>query len=145
MSPRLSLITLGTNDLDRAIRFYRDGLGFPMSSASQGDVAFFRTGGCVLALFPRDKLAVDAQVPDPLPAGGVYGGFTIAHNVADKADVAPLLAQAERAGAKILRPAQDAFWGGHHGYFADPDGHVWEVAWNPFFPLDAAGQVTLPV
>ncbi|HEX8913197.1 MAG TPA: VOC family protein [Humisphaera sp.] len=141
MPLRLSLVTLGTADVPRAVAFYRDGLGLPMSSASVDDVAFFRAGGCVLAVYPRDKLA---GVPDPLPAGGAYGGFTLAYNVPDKADVAAVLARAAAAGARVVKPAADAFWGGHHGYFADPDGHLWEVAWNPFFPLDEAGNVVLP-
>jgi catechol 2,3-dioxygenase-like lactoylglutathione lyase family enzyme len=144
MPLRLSLVTLGTADVPRAVAFYRDGLGLPMSSASVDDVAFFRAGSCVLAVYPRDKLAADAGVPDPLPAGGAYGGFTLAYNVADKADVAAVLAKAAAAGGRVVKPAVDAFWGGHHGYFADPDGHLWEVAWNPGFPLDDDGNVVLP-
>ena len=143
MEPRLSLITLGYADLDRTVRFYRDGLGFPLSPASQDDVAFFRTGGVVLALFPRGKLAADSGVPDDGKPGG-FGGFTIAHNVREKADVGAVLAQAAAAGGRVVKPAQDAFWGGHHGCFADPDGHLWEVAWNPFFPIAEDGSLVLP-
>lgn len=143
MEPRLSLITLGYADLDRAVRFYRDGLGFPLSPASQGDVAFFRTGGVVLALYPRGKLAADAgAAADGRP--GAFGGITLAHNVRDRTDVAVILARAAAAGGRVVKPAQDAFWGGHHGYFADPDGFLWEVAWNPFFPIADDGSVVLP-
>ena len=143
MEPRLSLVTLGYADFDRAVRFYRDGLGFPLSPASQGDVAFFRTGGVVLSLYPRDKLAADAGVPDD-GTPGAYAGLTLAHNVRDEAEVAGVLAKAAAAGGRVIKPAQDAFWGGHHGCFADPDGHLWEVAWNPFFPIAADGSVVLP-
>jgi catechol 2,3-dioxygenase-like lactoylglutathione lyase family enzyme len=143
MDPRLSLITLGYADLDRALRFYRDGLGFPPSPASQDDVVFFRTGGVVLALYPRDKLAADAGLADD-GTPGAFGGVTLAHNVRDKAEVAVVLARAAAAGGRIVKPAQDALWGGHHGYFADPDGHLWEVAWNPFFPIADDGHIVLP-
>jgi catechol 2,3-dioxygenase-like lactoylglutathione lyase family enzyme len=143
MEPRLSLITLGVTDFARALAFYRDGLGFPLSPASQDDVAFFRTGGIVLALYPRHKLAEDATVPDDARPGA-FAGVALAHNVRDKADVAAVLAQAAAAGGRVVKPAQDVFWGGHSGYFADPDGHLWEVAWNPGFPLADDGRVVLP-
>ena len=142
MEPRISLIALGVRDLQRAIRFYWGGLGWPMSSASQGDIAFFRTGCAVLTLYPRHLLAEDANVPE---AGSGFGGITLAHNVASKQQVDAALKQAVAAGGKLLKPAKDAEWGGYSGYFADPDGHPWEVAWNPHFPLDAAGNVKLPV
>ncbi len=143
MEPRLSLLTLGVTDFDRALRFYRDGLGFPVSSASQGDVAFFRTGGIVLAIYPREKLAEDATVPDDGKVGA-FSGIAVAHNVREKPEVAKILALAAASGGKIIKPAQDVFWGGHSGYFADPDGHLWEVAWNPGFPIAADGSLTLP-
>lgn len=141
MEPRVSLVTLGVKDLERSLRFYRDGLGFPVSKASNDDVVFFRTGGIVVTLFPRDKLAEDAHVSE---SGSGFRGIALAHNVRDKAAVATILAAAERAGATITKPAQDVFWGGHSGYFADPDGHLWEVAWNPHFPLRADGTIELP-
>jgi uncharacterized protein len=141
VEPRISLITLGTRDLARAIRFYRDGLGWPTSSASGGDVAFFRTGGAVLALDPRDLLADDAHLN---PAGSGFGGITLAHNVASPEQVDAVLAEAVAAGATLLKPAQTAEWGGYSGYFADPDGYPWEVAWNPGFPLAQDGSVQLP-
>lgn len=141
MEPRISLITLGTHDLARAIRFYRDGLGWPTSSAGGDDVAFFRTGGAILALYPRHLLAEDAQLD---PAGSGFGGITLAHNVGSREQVDAVLAEAVAAGATLLKPARTAEWGGYSGYFADPDGYPWEVAWNPGFPLAQDGSVLLP-
>ena len=141
MEPRISLITLGTRDLARATRFYRDGLGWPLARDSGGDVAFFRTGGVVLALYPRDLLARDARVGE---AGTGFGGIALAHNVRSREQVDAVLAEAVAAGATLLRAARTAEWGGYSGYFADPDGHPWEVAWNPSFPLADDGSVQLP-
>lgn len=141
MEARISLVTLGVADLARSLRFYRDGLGWPVSSASGGDVAFFRTGGAVLALYPRDLLAADAHLS---PAGSGFGGIALAHNVRSKEQVDEVLALAATAGGQILKPAQVPEWGGYSGYFADPDGYPWEVAWNPGFPLAADGSVQLP-
>jgi uncharacterized glyoxalase superfamily protein PhnB len=140
MDQRLSLITLGVADFDRALQFY-EALGWKKSPASQGDVAFFQLNGMALALYPADLLAEDAKV-GPKAAG--FGGITLAINVPRKEDVAPLLEAAVRAGGTLLKPAQDAFWGGHTGYFADPDGYPWEVAWNPGFTLLADGSLRLP-
>ena len=145
MEPYISLITLGVTDLERALRFYRDGLRWPLSGASGGDIAFFRTGGVVLALYPRALLAADAH----LAAAGSssssgFGGITLAHNVASRDAVDQVLAEAVAAGATLLKPAEQAEWGGYSGYFADPDGYPWEVAWNPGFPLGLDGHVTLP-
>ncbi|PWC43520.1 VOC family protein [Azospirillum sp. TSO22-1] len=140
MEPRLSLVTLGVADVARSRAFY-ERLGFVASPASQDSVAFFPAGGVVLALYGRDALAEDAHLP---AAGSGFGGITLAHNVRRREDVAAVLAEAEAAGGRILKPAQDVFWGGHSGYFADPDGHPWEVAWNPFFPLAADGRIELP-
>ncbi|MES1200681.1 MAG: VOC family protein [Pseudomonadota bacterium] len=139
MEARLNLITLGVSDLARSRAFY-EALGFPVAAA-QGDFVAFRAGGVSLALFPRHELANDAMVGE---AGEGFRAVTLAHNVREKEEVAAVLAEAEAAGAKIMKPAQDVFWGGHSGYFADPDGHLWEVAWNPFFPLDENGQIVLP-
>ena len=141
MEPRISLITLGVADLDRAVRFYRDGLGWPKSSVGGGDVAFMRTGGTVLALYPHESLAADAGLP---VAGPGFGGVTLAHNVRDRALVDVALAEAVRAGATLVRSARELAWGGYVGYFADPDGHVWEVAWNPGFPFADDGSVMVP-
>ena len=141
MDARITMVTLGVRDLQKSIRFYRDGLGWPLSSASNDQVAFFRTGGTVLGLYGWDALAEDATVD----AGGEgFRGVALAHNVAEKSDVAEVLQEIESAGGKIVKPAQDVFWGGHSGYFRDPDGHLWEVAWNPHAPLDADGHMTLP-
>jgi hypothetical protein len=141
MEPRISFITLGVSDFERSVKFYRDGLGFPLSSASKGDVAFFKTGGVVLALYPTDKLAEDAKVPAD---GSGFRGVTLAHNVRSREEVSKVLALAEAAGGRITKLAQDTFWGGHGGYFADPDGHLWEVVWNPFFPFTEDGRVIVP-
>jgi catechol 2,3-dioxygenase-like lactoylglutathione lyase family enzyme len=140
MEPRVSIITLGVSDLARARRFY-EALGFRASSASQGDVVFFHAGGIALALFPREELAKDAGVAAD---GSGFAGFTIAHNVRAREEVAQVLAAAAAAGGRIVKPAQDVFWGGHSGYFADPDGRLWEVAWNPFFEITPEGALKLP-
>ncbi|MBE7552676.1 MAG: VOC family protein [Anaerolineales bacterium] len=141
MRPKLNLITLGVKDFERSLQFYRDGLGWPLSSASQGDVAFFPLGGVVLALYPRDKLAEDAQVS---PAGSGFSGITLAYNTKSQAEVDEVLQTVENLGATIIKRAQPVFWGGYNGYFADPDGHLWEVAWNPFFGFDEADNLILP-
>jgi uncharacterized glyoxalase superfamily protein PhnB len=140
MEPRLSLVTLGVSDLGRSRRFYAR-MGWTESAASQDSVAFFQAGGVVLGLWDAAALAADSGLDfQPLPT---FRGVALAHNVRDKAEVATVLDQAREAGATILVPARDVFWGGHSGCFADPDGHVWEVAWNPFFPLDADGIIRL--
>lgn len=140
MEPRLNIVTLGVRDLAKAVSFYRDGLGWPLSSASVGDFAIFSLAtGTALALYPRHLLAADAKLEDR----GGFGGITLAHNVADKASVDAVLTQAVALGGTLLKPAQMAEWGGYSGYFADPDGHPWEVAWNPFFSLEG-GQLKLP-
>src|SRR3954465_6439533 len=110
MEPRVSFITLGVTDFERSVKFYRDGLRFPLSSASKDDVAFFKTGGVILALYPTDKLAEDATVP---PQGSGFRGVTLAHNVRSREEVSEVLALAAKAGATITKPAQDTFWGGH--------------------------------
>jgi uncharacterized protein len=137
---RIHIVTLGVQDLQRARRFYRDGLGWPQSSAGGEEIAFFRMGGVVLTLYPRNLLAEDANLP---PNGKGFGGITLAHNVATREEVNAVLAEAVDAGGTLLKPAQDAPWGGYSGYFADPDGYPWEVAWNPFFPFAADGSLQL--
>lgn len=140
MEPRLNIVTLGVRDLPRAVAFYRDGLGWPQSSASAGDFAIFRLStGTAVALYPRHLLAADAGVEDK----GGFGGITLAQSVADKATVDLVLSRVVAAGGVLLRPAQEAEWGGYSGYFADPDGHPWEVAWNPFFVMEE-GRLQLP-
>lgn len=141
MEPRIHFITLGVRDFTRAVRFYRDGLRFRLSKMSGDDVAFFDMNGLVLALYPWDKLAEDATVP---AEGGGFHGFALAHNVPRREDVAAVLAVAVTAGGRLVKPAQDTFWGGHAGYFADPDDHLWEVAWNPHIPFRADGGLQLP-
>ncbi|HYD99633.1 MAG TPA: VOC family protein [Alphaproteobacteria bacterium] len=142
MEQRLSLITLGVADLARSRRFYESGLGWTPSAASQDDVVFFQLGGIALSLYPRPLLAEDARLADAGPAP--FGGIALAYNARTKAEVDAVLAKAVAAGAALLKPAQDAFWGGYSGYFADPDGHPWEVAWNPGFPIAEDGSVRLP-
>jgi len=140
MEPRLNIVTLGVQDLDKAIRFYRDGLGWPLSSVSGGDFAIFKLStGTALALYPRDLLAIDANVNDP----GGFGGITLAQNVDSPEEVDQVLSQAAKSGATILKPAQKTDWGGYSGYFTDPDGHPWEVAWNPLIQL-IRGNLILP-
>jgi catechol 2,3-dioxygenase-like lactoylglutathione lyase family enzyme len=141
MEPRLTVVTLGVRDLARARAFYVEGLGFPLSKSSNDHVVFLDAGGVVLALYGRDALAEDAQVP---AKGSGFAGMTLAHNARSKADVDRALARAVSAGATLKKPAQEVFWGGYSGYFADPDGHLWEVAWNPHWPLTADGRVALP-
>ncbi|WP_332899041.1 VOC family protein [Haladaptatus sp. CMSO5] len=134
MEPRLSLVTLGVSDLDRAIEFYRDGLGLPLETRDpDSDVAFFTLGATKLSLYPRELLAEDAMVS---PDGEGFSGITLAHNVRSAQAVDAQLEEAVEAGATLVKPGQEVFWGGYSGYFADPDGHLWEVAWNPFFDID---------
>jgi hypothetical protein len=140
MQPRLNIVTLGVYDLVRARTFY-EALGWRASSASQGDIVFFEAGGAVMALYPREKLAEDAGVA---AEGNGFRGFTLAQNVRSKNEVAEVLTIAKAAGAAIFKPAQDAFWGGHSGYFSDLDGYLWEVAWNPFFTMNQDGVLQLP-
>ncbi len=141
MEPRVTLITLGVRNLERAVAFYEDGLGWPLSGASiEGEVAFFKTGGTVLALWGREALAEDANIDSE---GGRFSSFALAHNVAEKEEVDSVLKKAVSAGATITREAQDVFFG-RNGYFADPEGYLWEVAWNPSFPLSEDGAISLP-
>ena len=127
MEPHISLITLGVSSLERAIAFYRDGLGLPMREGDSG-VAFFQLRGLWLALFPREALAEDAGVSS---AGQGFTGIALAHNVRTDKEVDALLEQAVAAGGLLVKAGSPAFWGGYSGYFADPDGHLWEVAANP--------------
>ncbi len=129
MKPRISMITLGVTDMQRAVEFYEKGLGLPLKDATP-DVAFFNLNGSWLGLYGREALAKDAAVS---PEGGGFDGIALAHNVATEDEVDAVLAQAVAAGATLTKPGQKAFWGGYHGYFTDPDGHLWEVAHNPFF------------
>ncbi len=133
MKPRISMITLGVSDIAKSLAFYRDGLGFPTHNYKPGDDnVMFRLYGSWLGLYPRDKLAEDATVPRE---GSGFRGVTLSHNVSSKLGVDRLFQQAVAAGATPIKKPQDVFWGGYSGYFADPDGHLWEVAWNPFTDL----------
>ena len=140
MESRISIITLGVKNLSASRKFYED-LGFKASSASQEKITFFHMQGTILALFSREELAHDAMVKND---GAGFDGLTIAHNVRTKEEVAKILKHAQSVGAKIVKEAQDVFWGGHSGYFADLDGHLWEIAWNPFIEIDTNGQLKLP-
>ena len=132
MEPRITLGTLGVSDLARSIRFYRDGLGLPQRETPES-VAFFEMRGVWLSLYAREALAEDATVS---PEGSGFRGFTLAHNVRSPEAVDRLLADAVAAGATLVKPGQRVFWGGYSGYFADPDGFLWEVAWNPQLPIE---------
>jgi uncharacterized protein len=139
MEQRLSLVTLGVADLERARRFYEDGLGWRRGN-THDEVAFYQLGGMILALWGRDALAQDARLPG---ADSGFGGIALAYNTRTRDEVDTVLAEAAAAGARILKPAGDTFWGGYTGYFADPDGHLWEVAWNPDWTIAADGSVRL--
>lgn len=134
MKPRITLITLGVDDLERAVRFYRDGLGLETQGIvgaefDYGAVAFFDLqAGLKLALWPRTSIAHDTGIA---PGSSSPTEFTIGHNVSSKAEVDAVMDQVTAAGAAVVKPAHDTFWGGYAGYFQDPDGHLWEVAWNP--------------
>lgn len=140
MEPRVSLITLGVADLGRSRAFYEK-LGFKASSMGSDEVVFFQIGPIALSLFPRESLACDAKVS---AEGGGFRGITLAHNVREQDEVAAVIAEAVAAGATLVKASEEAPWGGQSGYFADPDGHLWEVAWNPFAPLGPNGELTLP-
>jgi catechol 2,3-dioxygenase-like lactoylglutathione lyase family enzyme len=140
MEQRVSLVTLGVADLKRSREFY-ERLGWRRSMAKAEGVVFFQAGGMALALFPRQELAKDANVT---PQGDGFRGISLAYNARNRAEVTSVLEEAEAAGAKLVKPAQDAFWGGYSGYFSDPDGFLWEVAWNPSFAMVEDGSIRIP-
>jgi uncharacterized protein len=139
MKPRISVLTLGVSDLEQSVEFYRDGLGLPTKGIigkefEDGAVAFFDLqGGLRIALWPRKSIAKDTGIPLQNPSSTE---FTIGHNVNSKQEVRAVMEKAEKAGAKIIKPASDRFWGGYAGYFQDPDGHLWEAVWNPDFEVE---------
>ena len=138
MKPRITLITIGVDDLEKSLAFYRDGLGLPTQGIigaefEHGAVAFFDLqAGLKLAIWSRANIAYDAGVPLGAPSATE---LTLGHNVASRAEVDKVMEQAGKAGAVIVKPAQDTFWGGYSGYFKDPDGHLWEIVWNPQWEL----------
>lgn len=131
MEPRISLVTLGVEDLARSTRFYTEGLGLPTTRSPEDGIVFFQLRGTILALYPYRSLAEDIAPGFDAPRSR-FGGVTLAHNVRTREEVDEVLATALRAGAQLLKPAQDTSWGGYAGYFADPDGYPWEVAWGAF-------------
>lgn len=128
MKPRMSMITLGVDDMERSVKFYRDGLGFPQLE-SPPEVAFFTLNGTWLGLYGREALAKDAAVS---AKGEGFNSFAIAHNLESEAEVDAVMEEVIAAGASLVKPPQEVFWGGYSGYFKDPDGHLWELAYNPF-------------
>ncbi|MGE5176145.1 MAG: VOC family protein [Hyphomicrobiales bacterium] len=139
MEQRISLVTLGVGDLARSRRFYEDGLGWKAHFANEG-VVFFAMNGTVLCLYPRAELLADAKLTGTETRPG---GIALGHNLRSREEVDALLAKAKGAGARILKPAEETFWGGYSGYFADPDGHPWEVAWNPHWTIADDGSIRL--
>ncbi len=133
MKPKISLITLGVSDLQRSLQFYRDGLGFETHNYNPEEgVVFFKLEGTWLSLFSREELAKDATVSE---VGSGFRGITLAHNEPSEKDVDRVFAEALKAGATEIKKPEKVFWGGYSGYFADPDGHLWEVAYNPYTDL----------
>lgn len=140
MEQRLTLVTLGVKDIARSAGFY-ERLGWVRSVRKAEGVAFFRAGGVVLSLYPRAALAKDADIS---PDGSGFSGITLAYNTRTREEVDAVLVEAVAAGGTLVRPAYEIFWGGYVGFFADPDGFLWEVAWNPMFPLTEDGAIVLP-
>jgi len=141
MRQKLNLITLGVRDFKKSLDFYEKGLGWKKSSASMEDLALFPLGGIVLGLYPRKLLAEDVTIDEK---GTGFSGITISYNAKSEAEVDEVLKQVEKLGAEIIKPAQKVFWGGYSGYFKDPDGHLIEVAHNPFWELDENDNLKLP-
>jgi catechol 2,3-dioxygenase-like lactoylglutathione lyase family enzyme len=138
VEPRISIVTIAVDDLDRASHFY-EAMGLVRHRIKDG-VAFFQMGGAILALFPRISAEADAGIAFGTAPSRVY----MAYNTRSEAEVGEVLVQADKAGGRIVKPAGRAFWGGWYGYFADTEGNVWEVAHNPVFPIDAEGNIALP-
>lgn len=141
MRPKINIVTLGVKDFKASLEFYKDGLGWKTSSASQGNIAFFPLGGIVLALYPRELLAEDAKLNQE---GSGFTGITLAYNAKSVEEVDKVLSQVKKLGATIVKKAENVFWGGYSGYFSDIDGHLWEVAYNPYFDFDDNDNLVLP-
>lgn len=142
MEARISIFTLGVKDLERAFRFYNVGLGFPTEGKVEDGIIFFQTSGTRLALYPIDKLAEDIS-PKLSGEGAGFPGITLAHNTRKKEEVDQVLQMAEEAGGKIVKHAQEVFWGGYSGYFTDPDGYYWEVAWAESWEFNEDGSLVV--
>ena len=143
MQPRIHIIALGVNDMKHSLRFYRDGLGFKTNvKDDDANIVFFQTQGVILELFPKQGIAKDINPQQP-PQGSGFAGITLAHNVQRKEEVAEILQLAEKAGGKIVKTPQAAAWGGYHGYFTDPDGYYWEVAYWEGWQFNADGSLRL--
>ena len=140
MEQRYSLITLATRDLARSTAFF-EGLGWKRSVKDSPGIAFFQCGSAALALYPREAFFSDLGIADD---GSNVGGITLAYNARSREEVDAILAKVEGLGAEVIKPGHDVFWGGYTSYFRDLDGHLWEVAWNPGFPIDETGAVHLP-
>ena len=142
MEQRISLVTLGVADIERSVKFYTEALGWK-AAPSPPEIRFFDMGGIVFSIYRHEDLAKDRNA-GANETGSSYKGFALAHNARSEAEVDSLFAQLKAAGVTIAKPPERAFWGGYSGYFTDPDGHSWEVAYNPFWPIDAQGRVSLP-
>jgi len=140
MQPSISVITLGVADFQRSLAFYKNGLGWPTKATSKDNIAFFKLNGIVLALYDKKGLAEDAGVS---ARGSGFPGVTLAHNVRSEREVDEVFMQVTKLGAKTIKKPQKASWGGYSGYFADPDGYLWEVVYNPHWKLDRKGSVIL--
>jgi len=141
MEPRVSIVTLGVKDLQRSFEFYT-GLGFPSSRSPEDGIIFFKTGGVCLALYPIEALAKDVSPDMGIKASG-FGGITLAHNTRSKPEVDDILNKAVSLGAKLEKPAQDVFWGGYSGYFSDPDGYLWEIAFGDCWEFNQDGSLVI--
>ena len=142
MESRITIITLGVKDFQTSYHFYNSGLGFQTDAKPTDEHAFFKTNGTLLSIYPIDKLAEDIS-PELPKQKSVFSGITLAHNVRKKSEVDAVLKEAKNAGGKIVKPAQDAFWGGYSGYFSDPDGYCWEVAYYDRFQYDDNGNLII--
>lgn len=142
MEQRLSLVTLGVDDLQRSKDFYQ-AMGWKAHPSAEGEenIAFYQLNGLALGLYPWELLAEDAAVSNEGKSG--FGGITLAFNTRSKDEVKSVVEEARAAGAVVTKEPQDVFWGGYHAYFQDPDGHIWEVAWNPYFPIAEDGTLSL--
>jgi predicted lactoylglutathione lyase len=140
MKPQLNIITLAVSDFGKAVNFYEKGLGWEKSKASQDDIAFFKLNGIVLALYPRHELAKDITIS---PEGKGFSGITLAYNTSSEKEVDEVIAKVKSLGAEIIKPPQKVFWGGYSSYFKDLDGHIFEVAFNPFVEKDENGVLKM--